>query len=101
MNTITIILVLIVLIVILSSVIYALIRDRKILKKEITQITSELYKSNQNSLELADYIKKIQNIKSEETATAIKIEEAESDEEIIDIVNSIIAINNSRVQNRS
>lgn len=101
MNTLTVILILIAAIVILCAIIYALIRDRKTLKKEITQITSELYKSNQNSLELADYIKKIQNIKSEETATAIKIEEAESDEEVINIVNSIIAINNSRVQNRS
>lgn len=97
MNIITIILIFIAIIVVLGAVIYALIRDRKSLKKEITHLTSELYKANQNAAQLAEYINKMQKIKSDEKATSDKIKEAKTDEEVIDIVNSIIAINNSRV----
>jgi predicted Holliday junction resolvase-like endonuclease len=98
MNIITIILIFIAIIVVLGAVIYALIRDRKSLKKEITHLTSELYKANQNATHLAEYIKKVQDIKSKEKITNQKIKEAKNDEEVLSIIADIVNDNNNRVR---
>lgn len=97
MNLITIIIVCVLIILLLGVIIYFLLRGRKGLKKQISNLTIELDKANQNSKNLAEYIKSMQDIKSNEKSTSEKIKEAETDEEVIDIINSIIAINNSRV----
>ena len=97
MNLITIIIVCVLIILLLGVIIYFLLRGRKELKKQISNLTIELDKANQNSKNLAEYIKSMQDIKSNEKSTSEKIKEAETDEEVIDIINSIIAINNSRV----
>ena len=97
MNFIIVIAVCVLIILLLGVAIYFLLKNKKQLKKEISNLTAELYKANQNSKNLAEYIKGMQDIKSNEKITNDKIKEAKTDEEVINIINSIVAGNNSRV----
>lgn len=98
MNIITIILIFSAIIIILSGIIYILVKEKKSLKKRNSQLLSELNKANQNSIQLAEYIKKMQDIKAEEKVTNQKIKEAKDDEEILSIIADIVNDNNARVR---
>jgi biopolymer transport protein ExbB/TolQ len=99
MNTVTIILVMLAIIVIMGGVIYALIRDRKAQKKEIQELKNEIISARENVKQLTDFIRNSDKIRKEEKEIAEKIKEAKTDEEVHSIINDIIALNNSRVQN--
>ena len=99
MNTLTIILVMLAIIVIMGGVIYALIRDRKAQKKEIQELKNEINSARENVKQLSDFIRNSDKIRKEEKEIAEKIKEAKTDEEVHNIINDIIALNNSRVQN--
>ena len=99
MNTVTIILVMVAIIVTMGGIIYALIRDRKAQKKEIQELKNELNSARENVRQLSEYIKNSDKIRKEEKEIAEKIKEAKTDEEVHNIINDIIALNNSRVQN--
>ena len=99
MNTLTIILVMLAIIVIMGAVIYALIRDRKAQKKEIQELKNEIVSARENVKQLTDFIRNSDKIRKEEKQIAEKIKEAKTDEEVHNIINDIIALNNSRVQN--
>ena len=99
MNTLTIILVMVAIIVTMGGIIYALIRDRKAQKKEIQELKNEINSARENVRQLSEYIKNSDKIRKEEKEIAEKIKEAKTDEEVHNIINSIIALNNSRVQN--
>ena len=86
-------------IVIMGGIIYALIRDRKAQKKEIQELKNEINSARENVRQLSEYIKNSDKIRKEEKEIAEKIKEAKTDEEVHNIINSIIALNNSRVQN--
>lgn len=99
MNTVTIILVMLAIIVICGAVIYALIRDKKRLKKENQNLENLLNSARENVKQLSDYILNSDKIRKEEKEIAKKIKDAKTDEEVQDVINSIIALNNNRVQN--
>ena len=99
MNTLTIILVMVAIIVTMGGVIYALIKDRKAQKKEIQELKNEIISARENVRQLSEYIKNSDKIRKEEKEIAEKIKEAKTDEEVHNIINDIIALNNSRVQN--
>lgn len=99
MNTLTIILVMLAIIVIMGGVIYALIRDRKAQKKEIQELKNEIISARENVKQLTDFIRNSDKIRKEEKEIAEKIKEAKTDEEVHNIINDIIALNNARVQN--
>ena len=99
MNTLTIILVMLAIIVTMGGIIYALIRDRKAQKKEIQELKNEINSARENVKQLTDFIRNSDKIRKEEKQIAEKIKEARTDEEVHNIINSIIALNNSRVQN--
>ena len=99
MNTLTIILVMLAIIVMCGAVIYALIRDRKAQKKEIQELKNEINSARENVRQLSEYIKNSDKIRKEEKEIAEKIKEAKTDEEVHNIINDIIALNNARVQN--
>ena len=99
MNTLTIILVMVVIIVTMGGIIYVLIRDRKAQKKEIQELKNEINSARENVKQLSDFIRNSDKIRKEEKQIAEKIKEAKTDEEVHEIINSIIALNNSRVQN--
>ena len=99
MNTLTIILIMLAIIVIMGGVIYALIRDRKAQKKEIQELKNEVISASENVKQLTDFIRNSDKIRKEEKEIAEKIKEAKTDEEVHSIINDIIALNNNRVQN--
>ena len=99
MNTLTIILVMLAIIVIMGGVIYALIKDRKAQKKEIQELKNEVISASENVKQLTDFIRNSDKIRKEEKEIAEKIKEAKTDEEVHNIINDIIALNNNRVQN--
>ena len=99
MNTLTIILVMIAIIVTMGGIIYALIRDKKAQKKEIQELKNEINSARENVKQLSEYIKNSDKIRKEEKEIAEKIKEAKTDEEVHEIITSIIALNNNRVQN--
>ena len=98
-NTLTIILVLIAIIITLSGIIYNLAKDKKALKETINALNSNLDSARINIEQLSDYVDKFRKIKSQEQSISKKIKEAETDEEIYNIISDIIADNNNRVQN--
>lgn len=99
MNTLTIILVMVAIIAMCGEVIYSLIKIIKGNKKEIQSLNNELNSARENVRQLSEYIKKSDKIRKEEKEIAEKIKEAKTDEEVHNIINNIIALNNSRVQN--
>lgn len=99
MNTLTFILVMAAIIVIMGAVIYVLIRDRKAQKKEIQELKNEINSARENVKQLSDYIRNSDKIRKEEKEITEKIKEAKTDEEVHEIIDSIIALNNNRVQN--
>ena len=99
MNTLTIILIMFAIIVTMGAVIYALIRDRIKQKKEKQELKNEIISARENVKQLSDFIKNSDKIRKEEKQIAEKIKEAKTDEEVHNIINDIIALNNSRVQN--
>lgn len=99
MNTLTIILVMVAIIAMCGAVIYSLIKIIKGNKKEIQSLNNELNSARENVRQLSEYIKNSDKIRKEEKEIAEKIKEAKTDEEVHNIINDIIALNNSRVQN--
>lgn len=83
----------------LIGIIYALIRDIKKLKEENSLLESKLSSARSNVEQLTKYIQNTDRIRKDEKKMAEKIEDAKTDEEVHDIINDIIALNNSRVQN--
>jgi len=84
---------------ILALVIYALVKKIQSLKLENTKLNTALSSAKENVSQLVDYIENVQKIKIAEKSTADKIKEAKTDEEVYDIVSSIIKSNNSKLQN--
>lgn len=99
MNTRTIILVMLAIIVIMGGVIYVLFKDRKSQKKEIEKLGNELTSAMANLNSMRAYIEKILAIKADTKSNVEKIKEAKNDEEVLNILADIISANNNRVQN--
>ena len=98
MNTLTIILAMLAIIVICGAVIYSLIKMLQKNKKKIQSLNNELNSARENVRQLSEYIKNSDKIRKEEKEIAEKIKEAKTDEEVHNIINDIIALNNNRVQ---
>ena len=81
------------------GIITALVRDLKKLKEENKQLNCKLDSARINVEQLAEYIQSTDSIHKEERKIAEEIKDAKTDEEIHSIISSIIALNNSRVQN--
>ena len=97
--TVTLILVLIAVIVTLGAVVYVLAKRIKEIKKEKSDLQNRLESARVNVEQLSKYIDKVLKIKSDGKSISQKIKEAESDEEVYNIIADIIADNNNRVQN--
>ena len=81
------------------GIIYALIRNVKKLKEENRQLNCRLNTARNNVEQLTNYITNTDRIRKEEKKIAEGIKNAKTDEEVHSIINNIIALNNSRVQN--
>lgn len=99
MNKVTFYLLILACFVTMIGIITALIRDIKKLKEENRQLNFRLDTSRNNVEQLTEYIQSIDSIHKEERKIAEEIKDAKTDEEVHSIISSIIALNNSRVQN--
>lgn len=99
MNSFMLILILFAVIIIMGIFIYILIKQNRSNKKEINALKNEINYAHENVKQLTDYIRNADKIHKEEKQITEKIKEAKTDEEIYNIINDIIATNNSRVQN--
>lgn len=99
MNTLTIILTMVAVIVMMGAVIFTLLKDRKSQKKEIEKLGNELTSAMANLNSMRAYIEKILAIKTDTKINVEKIKEAKNDEEVLNILADIISVNNNRVQN--
>lgn len=99
MSFVTVVLILIAIIAIMGGVIFALIRDIKSLEKENAETKNRLESARVNIEQLSKYIDDLLKIKSDEKSVSQKIKEAESDEEVFNIIADIVGANNNRVQN--
>ena len=66
--------------------------------KETKKLKAELEVQQQNLITLYKHAQEIAEIEKDKNRTDQIIEEAKSDEEVIDIINTIININNGRVR---
>ena len=99
MNMVTFCLVILACIVTMAGIITALIRDIKRLKEENRQLNCKLDTARTNVEQLTKYIQSSDRIRKDEKKIAEKIKDAKTDEEVHSIINSIVALNNSRMQN--
>ena len=97
MSTLTIILVVLAVIVILCAVIYTLLKQNKKLKKRQKELEASYRDAQRNIAFLVKHQKEIAEIKTAEGEKLEQIAEAKTDEEIFDVINSIVAINNSKL----
>ena len=74
------------------------LRKQKRINKELRE---EVTKQKHNCAVLVRHMEEIARTDGDEKKTALKIEEVKNDEEIAEIVNAILALNNSRVSNAS
>ena len=97
--TVIFILVLIAVIVTMGAVIYVLSKSIKAKKKENQELQTKLESAKINIQQLSKYIDNLQKIKNDEESISQKIEGAENDEEVFNIIADIVNANNNRVQN--
>jgi preprotein translocase subunit YajC len=99
MNTLTVILIMLAIIVTMGGTIYILLKDKKAKKKETEKLQDKLTSANENLFAMKHYIEQILAIKADTQSTIEKIKEAKTDEEVLNILADIISANNNRVQN--
>lgn len=99
MNTLTIILVMVAIIVTMGGIIYVLIKDLQAQKKENQNLNNRLESARINIEQLSAFVDKLLEIKTDEKSVSQKIKEAKSDEEVFNIITDIVGANNNRVQN--
>ena len=97
--TLALILILFAVVLILGLIVYILIKSLKAKKKELAETQARLESARANIEQLSKYIDNILKIKADEKSISQKIKEAESDEEVYNIIADIIADNNKLVQN--
>lgn len=98
MNPITPWLVCVALLLMLIFAVYVAIKTFKTQKQEIKRLTSELERQKQNVAYLARHAEEVAKIERDKDKTNEDIANAKTDEEIVDIVNTIVSANNNRVR---
>ena len=97
MSTLTIILVVAAVILILGAIVYVLCKRLKALNAELKDAKAEIQKQRDNLSYLVKHSEEIAKIRKEEKSVDKAIEEAESNEELFNIINGLISGNNDRV----
>lgn len=97
MNTLTIILVILAVVVTLIGIIWAEHKQIKNLKERQKALEASYREAQRNISYLVKHQKEIAEIKTAEGEKLAQIAEAKTDEEIFNIVNSVIAGNNSKL----
>lgn len=98
MNPITPWLVCVVLVAALVFVIYVAIKTNKSKTQEIKRISAELEKQKKNVVYLVKHAEEVTKIGHDKDKVQEAIQNAKTDEEVVDVINSIISANNNRVR---
>lgn len=101
MNTLYILLIMIAIIVLMSFVIVVGFKTLGKKNKEIKELKSEIERINQNVSVLTEFVKKQGEIKQNTKKIEKEIQNAETEEEVFDIVNRIIHSNNDKLRNKT
>lgn len=94
----TIIVALLILLVITVEIAVEFAKRNKRLKRNVSELENAIADKNKSIAYLLKHAEELANIQAYENDVKHKLEEAKSDEEISDIVGSIISVNNSLVQ---
>lgn len=97
--TLIVILVLLLIAVILTGIICIQKEKLKEAKKEKEVLKSKVEQLQKNVAYLVKHAQEMAQIEKEKEKTFRRIEEARTDEEISDIVSTIVSLNNERLQN--
>lgn len=98
MKTILILTAIIALLISFSVILLKCLKSERMKRKELEQTVKN---QEENLVYLYKHSQEIAAIESEKNKISQKIKDGKSDEEIVNIINSVIASNNSRVQNHS
>ena len=98
MNPITPWLVCVALLTMLVFAVYVAIKTSKRKNQEIKRLSNELANQKQNVAYLVKHAEEVAKIERDKDKTNEDIANAKTDEEIVDIVNTIVAANNNRVR---
>lgn len=91
MNTLTVVL------AIIAVIVYVLIQRIKHLKKRNKELEAAYHQAERNVAYLVKHAQELSQIQAEETATLNEIAGAKTDDEIYEIVNSIVDANNNKL----
>ena len=97
MNTLTIILVMLAVIVTLADIVYVEFKQIKTLKQRKKDLEAAYHEAQRNIAFLIKHQKEIAEIKTAEGEKLEQIAGAKTDEEIFEIINNVVAINNSKL----
>ena len=86
---------------VLGLTIYAAVKVQKRNRDEIKRLAAELTKQKQNMAYLVKHTQEIVKITQDQDEVQEEIRNAQSDEEVADIINAIININNSKLRNKA
>lgn len=101
MNVITLYMVIAALIVTLIAVVYTALKDRKKTAEEIKNLKAELEFQRLTSKDLCHYIEEVLKIKDDKDKVAEQISEAKNEEEVLNIITSLVHANNNRVRKQT
>ena len=97
MNTLTIILVMLAIIVTLAAVVYVEHKQIKKLNQRKKELEASYREAQRNIAFLVKHQKELAEIKTAEGEKLEQIAGAKTDEEIFDIINNVVAFNNSQL----
>lgn len=97
MNSVVFALIMLAIVVLCGIAIYALIKRVFALNDELKTTKAELEKQKANCIYLVKHAQELAKVETSEDSIDHAIEEAKTDEEVIDIINTVINANNNRV----
>lgn len=97
MNSLTIVLAMLAIIVMLAAVVYVEYQQIKKLNQRKKELEASYREAQRNLAFLVKHQQELAEIKTAEGEKLEQIAEAKTDEEIFEIINSVVAINNSKL----
>lgn len=97
MNSLVFALIMLGIVVLCGIAIYALIKNLIAQNEELKTVRAELEKQKSNCIYLVKHAQELAKVETSEDSIDHAIEEAKTDEEVIDIINTVINANNNRV----
>lgn len=84
--------------ILLFMIVAFLIRILIAVKKKNTELKKQVKQQNENSKNMSEYVKNLSGINSRKDEISSKLRDAENDEDVKNIIDSIVSANNNRVR---